>query len=237
MSKTTFSLAFLLILSCTTVLVRSQAIIPSRYDGFVYRKHAASTATVMIEAFYDPVCPDSRDSWAPLKQAVDHYGPRVVSLIVHTFPLPYHDNAFMTSRALHIVNELNASATYHLLDAFFKHQEQFYNAQTLNMSRETVLNHVIGFASSTLGNSLKSAITSGFKDLKTGTRTRVSFKYGCSRGVYGTPFFFVNGFLLPVSDDAIDYDGWRKIIDPLATKQDTLLQTSSDCKIVFSCLS
>nr|GEV36070.1 putative thioredoxin superfamily protein [Tanacetum cinerariifolium] len=125
MSKTTVSLAFLLILSCTTVLVLSQAIIPSRYDGFVYRKHAASTATVMIEAFYDPVCPDSRDSWAPLKQAVDHYGPKVVSLIVHTFPLPYHDNAFMTSRALHIVNELNASATYHLLGAFFKHQHRW----------------------------------------------------------------------------------------------------------------
>ncbi|GKE69139.1 hypothetical protein Tco_1527211, partial [Tanacetum coccineum] len=48
--------------------------------------------------------------------------------------------------------------------------EQIYNAQTLNMSREAVLNHVIGFASSTLGHSLKSAITSGFKDSKTGTR-------------------------------------------------------------------
>ncbi|GJR98716.1 hypothetical protein Tco_0270890 [Tanacetum coccineum] len=88
----------------------------------------------------------------------------------------YHDNAFVTSRALHIVNELNASATYHLLDAFFKNQEQFYNAQTLNMSREAVLDQVIGLASSTLGNSLKSTLTSGFKDSKTGTRTSVSFK-------------------------------------------------------------
>ncbi|KAI3518973.1 hypothetical protein L1887_07907 [Cichorium endivia] len=57
--------------------------IPARY-----KKRAASTDTVLIEAFYDPVCPDSRDFWAPLKQAIDHYGPTVVSLIVHTFPLP-----------------------------------------------------------------------------------------------------------------------------------------------------
>ena len=54
---------------------------------------------------------------------------------------------------------------------------------------------------------------------KSTKKTLLFLQYGCSRGVYGTPFFFVNGFLLPVSDDAIDYDGWRKIIDPLATKQ------------------
>nr|XP_043632896.1 uncharacterized protein LOC122604061 [Erigeron canadensis] len=219
MSTPTISLTFLLLIIHATVLLvpsQSSSIIPSRYDGFVYKKRAASTATVMIEAFYDPVCPDSRDSWPPLKQAVDHYGPAVVSLIVHTFPLPYHDNAFVTSRALHIVNELNTSLTYHLLEAFFKHQEQFYNAPTINMSRQAVLDQVIGFASGTLGNSLKSAITSGFKDSKTGTKTRVSFKYGCSRGVYGTPFFFINGFVLPFNDDApIDFDGWKKIIDPL----------------------
>ncbi|KAK1441030.1 hypothetical protein QVD17_06866 [Tagetes erecta] len=218
-SKPTVPLTTFILIVILTLLVRSQSAIPSRYDGFVYRKRAASTSTVFIEAFYDPVCPDSRGSWPPLKQALDHYGPALVSLIVHPFPLPYHDNAFITSRALHIVNELNASATYPLLDAFFKHQERFYNAQTSNMSREAVLDQVIGFASSTLGNSLHSAIKSGFNDSKTGIKTRVSFKYGCSRGVYGTPFFFVNGFLIPVSDDTIDYNGWRKIIDPLTNKQ------------------
>ena len=34
----------------------------------------------------------------------------------------YHDNAFVTSRALHIVSNLNASATFPLLEWFFKHQ-------------------------------------------------------------------------------------------------------------------
>ncbi|KAL8211505.1 hypothetical protein R6Q57_005942 [Mikania cordata] len=208
-----------MVVACLVVLVRSQSIIPWRYDGFVYRKEAASTESVLIEAFYDPVCPDSRDSWPPLKRAVDHYGTNLVSLIVHTFPLPYHDNAFITSRALHIVNDLNTSATYPLLNAFFKQQERFYNAQTLNMSRQAVLDQVIRVASSILGNSMQSAIKSGFNNSKTGTRTRVSFKYGCSRGVYGTPFFSVNGFMLPVSDDTIDYDDWRKIIDPLTGKK------------------
>lgn len=40
-------------------------------------------------------------------------------------------------------------------------------------------------------------------------------QYGASRGVYGTPFFFVNGFLLPDGGSTIDFNGWKKIIDPL----------------------
>lgn len=34
----------------------------------------------------------------------------------------YHDNAFVASRALHIASNLNASATFPLLEWFFKHQ-------------------------------------------------------------------------------------------------------------------
>lgn len=34
----------------------------------------------------------------------------------------YHDNAYVTSRALHIVNTVNANATFSLLEGFFKHQ-------------------------------------------------------------------------------------------------------------------
>jgi hypothetical protein len=40
-------------------------------------------------------------------------------------------------------------------------------------------------------------------------------QFGASRGVYGTPFFFVNGFLLPDGGSTIDFNGWKKIIDPL----------------------
>lgn len=34
----------------------------------------------------------------------------------------YHDNAYATSRALHIVNRTNSSATFCLLEWFFKQQ-------------------------------------------------------------------------------------------------------------------
>ncbi|TKY75277.1 Thioredoxin fold [Spatholobus suberectus] len=185
---------------------------PSRLDGFVYEK--VSLDTVLIEAFYDPVCPDSRDSWPPLKQALHHYGSRV-SLLLHLLPLPYHDNSFVASRALHIVNTLNSSATFPLLEWFFKHQEKFYGAQTRNLSRASIVEEIVKSATIVVGSSHYNAIKNGFNDTKTDYQTRVSFKYAASRGVYGTPFFYVNGFSLPDTGSAIDYKTWRKVIDPL----------------------
>ncbi|KAM7521255.1 hypothetical protein LguiB_020217 [Lonicera macranthoides] len=195
--------------------IEAQVSIPAKFDGFVYKKRPYTTVSVMIEAFFDPVCPDSRDSWPPLKQALDYYG-SFASLVVHPFPLPYHDNAFVTSRALHIVNKLNSSATYDLLELFFKHQEEeFYNKQTFNVSKDFVVNQVAKLASRAVGKLYYPAIKSSFEDRTTDLTTRISFKYGCSRGVFGTPFFFVNGFPLPTAGPTIDYNGWRSIIDPL----------------------
>ncbi|KAK1348060.1 T-kininogen 2 light chain like [Heracleum sosnowskyi] len=208
----------LLFIFIVPLIVEAQSLVQPKYDGFVYKNKPASTDTIIIEAFFDPVCPDSRDAWPPLKQAVHHYTQASVSLIVHTFPLPYHDNAFVTSRALHIVNNINSSATYNLLEIFFNDQERFYNAQTLNNSRASVVNQVTQVAAKAVGKTHLSAIRTGFLDRKTDLATRSSFKYGCSRGVYGTPFFFVNGFLLPDGGSPMDYNKWRSIIDPLVGK-------------------
>ncbi|XP_022753646.1 uncharacterized protein LOC111301911 [Durio zibethinus] len=198
--------------------VKAQSLPPAKYDGFVYTDYQVDSDTIMIEAFFDPVCPDSRDSWPPLKQAIQYYGSRVF-LIVHLLPLPYHDYAFATSRALHIVNLLDPSATFRLLDSFFQHQERFYNAQTSNMSRVDVVNEIIKFTAETVGNSYYSAIISGFNDRMTDLKTRVSFKYSASRGVFGTPSFYINGFALPDSGSTIDYKAWRSFIDPLLVAQ------------------
>lgn len=187
---------------------------PARFDGFVYSGQRVDPDSILVEAFFDPVCPDSRDSWPPLKLALDHYGPRV-SFVLHLLPLPYHDNAFVTSRALHIVNMQNPSDTFRLLESFFTHQERFYNAQTRNMSRTAVVEEIAKFATETLGNSYHSTFQAGFDNKKTDYATRVSFKYSTSSGVYGTPTFYVNGFVLPDTGETRDYNGWRKVIDPL----------------------
>lgn len=44
-------------------------------------------------------------------------------------------------------------------------------------------------------------------------------QYSCSRGVYGTPTYFVNGFVLPDAGSPLDLKGWKTIIDPLLRGQ------------------
>ena len=76
-----------LILSPFQWIVTAQSLPPAKQDGFFYKNNRVNSDTIIIEAFFDPVCPDSRDAWPPLKHAVEHYGPRV-SLVVHLLPLP-----------------------------------------------------------------------------------------------------------------------------------------------------
>ncbi|KAF3787035.1 hypothetical protein EJ110_NYTH24110 [Nymphaea thermarum] len=232
---------FVFICLCSSSLLwsaRGQVIIPSEYDGFLYKGHSIKPGSVVIEAFFDPLCPDSRDSWPYLKEIIRFYTPHRVSLIVHPFALPYHDNSFMACRALHIANKLNASATYHLLENLFKYQvgsasltywlaqarkekkiqEKFYNEPTFHSSRASVVNKMTKLAAKVLGNSSLPGLESGFSDRETDIATRISFKYGCSRAVTGTPFFLVNGFVMPNPGSPIDYNGWRSILDPLVGK-------------------
>lgn len=212
------SALFFLIVGASWISVQGQSLPPARYDGFTYTNHRVDADTIMIEAFFDPLCPDSRDSWPPLKQALKHYGSRL-SLVIHLLPLPYHDNAFAASRALHIVNMVNKDATFQLLEWFFQNQKRFYNAQTLNMSRAAVVDEIVKSATQALGNSFYHVLESGFNDRKTDLKTRISFKYSTSKGVFGTPFFYVNGFLLPDVGSPLDYSGWKRLIDSLLRAQ------------------
>ncbi|KAF3322116.1 Thioredoxin [Carex littledalei] len=202
----------LLLLFQCFFLCKSQLPIPAKIDGFVYRMPSVWGESVVVEAFLDPVCPDSRDSWPPLKQALDYYSGRL-SLVVHPFPLPYHSNAFLACRSLHIANKLNSSSVYPLLELFFKTQEKYYNAPTYGMSRASVVADMTKLALTAIGESIGTAFQLGFNDSSTDQAARISFKYGCSRGVAGAPAFFVNG--MPLSGSPLDYNKWRSTIDPL----------------------
>ncbi|XP_021756576.1 uncharacterized protein LOC110721683 [Chenopodium quinoa] len=211
-------ISFILVHSQLKWVVEAQ-VIPPNFDGFVHgNPRKFNPKRILIEAFFDPLCPDTRDSWPPLKHALHHYGSKV-SLVVHPFPLPYHDNAYVSSRAIHVVNELNKSATFPLWESFFKGQEQFYNEKTSNWTRNEAVDHIVDFVTKTVGEEYKSDLISGLNDPNTDQKTRVSFKYASSRGVIGTPSFIVNGFALPDEGSAIDYKAWRKVIDPLVSSK------------------
>ena len=63
--------ALLVLVAVAAVVGRcgAQLPIPVRTDGFLYGGKSAAPAwgdAVVVEAFFAPVCPDSRDAWPPL---------------------------------------------------------------------------------------------------------------------------------------------------------------------------
>ena len=58
------------------------------------------------------------------------------------------------------------------------------------------------------------SIMNGFDDPVIVGRSRYAWKYGCSRGICGTPQFLVNGVMKP---DGADYNAkqWKTFIDSL----------------------
>lgn len=193
--------------------ITAQIPIPPRYDGFVYNDRVGANS-VLVEAFFDPLCPDSRDAWWPLKEVLRFYDDKI-TFIVHPFALPYHYNSFIACRSLHIANRINPAYTYPLLDHFFKHQGRFSNIATLQVAPASIIDQMIHFALEISGNSSLTVFESAFQDTTTDMATRISFKYGCSRAVTGTPYFFVNGIPLLNTEEILDYKEWRGIIDPL----------------------
>ncbi|EFJ21304.1 hypothetical protein SELMODRAFT_271243 [Selaginella moellendorffii] len=204
------------ITSALAIVAVCQFPIPRRYDGFAFGSYGGVQEPILVEAFFDPLCPDSKDSWPAIKQVAEEYGSEV-KFIVHPFALPYHQQSFLSVRALHIANHLNASLTYPLLDLIFEHQEEFSNANTADKTASTVIDEFSSLFASQFGsgNEAKSIFKQGFYDSSTDQAGRISFKYGCSRGVTGTPVFFVNGVPLSNVDASWGIDEWANILDPL----------------------
>nr|AOS49624.1 hypothetical protein [Davallia tyermanii] len=195
--------------------------IPRRYDGFVFNA-SSSSSPVLLEAFFDPLCPDSADAWPVVKKIAQYFQDDLL-LIVHPFPLPYHHNAYFASRALHIINNLNSSLTYPLLELFFENQDSFSTSETLAEAPSSVVDRIVQLAADSLNelvsSDFESQFKAGFSDTGTDLITRVSFKFGCSRVVVGTPYFFVNGIPLYDADSAWTFSEWAEIIEPLTGAQ------------------
>lgn len=213
------------LLTCIVILVFScvpslSIPIPAVYDGFVFNSSSSSSSSVLFEAFIDPLCSDSADAWPVVKRVVEYYHDDL-TFIVHPFPLPYHHNAFFACRALHIMNSINSSFTYPLLELFFENQDDFSTSATLEEEPSSVLDRIVELASDNFGDLLssdfESTFKSGFSTSSFDMATRISFKFGCSRVVTGTPYFFVNGIPLYDADSSWDFSQWKQIFEGVLT--------------------
>eukprot|EP00164_Ancoracysta_twista_P003389 GFYU01004525.1.p1 GENE.GFYU01004525.1~~GFYU01004525.1.p1 ORF type:complete len:280 (-),score=103.13 GFYU01004525.1:179-1018(-) len=192
-------------------IAQAQVPIPTRPDGHAYGEKNMN-APVQLEVYIDLLCPDSRDAYPALKQVAEHYTSKNVNLLFHIFPLPFHHNAFDAAQALLVVQQNNTVSFEDWTQTMFDNQEQFGGSVTMDKSETDVINMYADFAVK-LGMD-RTTFLDGMKNGELNEDTRVSWKYGCTRGVAGTPIFFINGVTVEATPTWTLKD-YQTVIDPL----------------------
>jgi len=196
----------------------AQIPIPNRYDGF---SQGDPSSPILFEAFFDLLCPDCAAAWPNIKQVLSYYNPQNsesnLRFYLHTFPLPYHHNAYLAAQGLHVIGDQQPSSTWDYVDLMFDNQGEYWNGPTADDTTNQVISDMGSLVSKGINFPLNNWIAGLNNDSYDGL-TRISWKYGCSRGVSGTPFFFVNGILVQ-ADPTWTLSDWRSIIDPLLSSE------------------
>ena len=140
--------------------------------------------------------------------------------LVHFFPLPYHHNSYLGNQAVKIISKYYAkntkqqiAAIYSWIDVVFANQPAFYNEATANNTNIEIIQNFATLAEKAVGVPTSFYVTE-MEDYMTDSSLRVDFKYGISRGVYGTPSFYLNGVFVNVQGTNT-FEQWRALIDPL----------------------
>jgi protein-disulfide isomerase len=165
----------------TIAFTSAQMPIPLRPDG--YGVGGPADAHVVVELFFDPLCPGCKAVWPTILQVIQAYGTRI-HVRIHTFPLPYHTNSFVASQGLHVV----ANVTNRNLDTIFQYatkvlesQQIWYNDATKTMTMPQIVDSLASFVDSA-GLIPKAKFADGMASDDVNHQTRVSWEYACSRG-------------------------------------------------------
>lgn len=184
--------------------------------------NAHHAASVRMEVFLDPCCPDSKRAYPTMKAVAEHFGPSVVQLKVHLFPLPYHRNSHVITKGAHVISEFknktttnSSAAVFAWLDLVYKNLDKLTPTATSKMNDGEVLDSLLApMARAVCGIAPAAFATAVAPHTPADSAARLAWKYGCTRGVYGTPMFSVNDVFVN-ADPTWTLEQWVKMIQPL----------------------
>ncbi|CAL1527704.1 unnamed protein product [Lymnaea stagnalis] len=186
---------FTALVALVIAVTNAQLSIPTGELGLVY-KDGRPCASVKLAAYVDLTCPDSQQAFPTLLQVADSFTGFQVQLRLYIFSLPYHRNSHLISKATRYLSELPANAATNA--TIFDWIKLIYdNIDSLTTTATANKTEVEVFALlTTLAQRLFPVTADQFKqgayNADIDAATRLEWKYGCTRGVYGTPLFTVN---------------------------------------------
>jgi protein-disulfide isomerase len=198
-----------------SAVVHAQTVpIPNRPDGYLLPSRSNTSALVQLDLYGDFMCPDTAAAWPIVSQVAQSYSASQLALRLHVFPLPYHMSSFTSAQGGKVVAAAGKDV-FLWMEAVFAHQTAFGNNATMNSTWLQVANQFGVLASTTAGVEIPAAqFVSGLMNEDLNEDARVSWKIGCSRGVSGTPTFFVNG-VRSAADETWTVAQWQALINPL----------------------
>ena len=203
---------------------------PGGYDGFLFK--GSRSSEVQLELFFDLMCPYCKLAWPNLKQVMNNYTDAQLAVVMHTFPLPYHHNAFYTAQGAHYLAQNSTrgridTVVMEYTELVFKYQEEFNDAETEKLSPADVKQTLGSLVQDNMGiasGPFVSGIQSGGE---ADGSTRTSWKFACgARAVSGTPSFMVNGVTVE-AETSWTLDQWKSLIDPLLSGPTTSASSPS----------
>ena len=194
----TISLAVLLVASMyfnVTVIAVSGNIAKKAEKALITEgmtKGSKNSPVTLIE-YSDYECPYCARAEATIKDVLDEYGSKIY-FVYKDFPLPFHNNAQKAAEARRCALEQGQYWEYH--DALFKNQ------QSLDTNSLKTYAKSLGLDEAKFSECLDSN--------KYTEKVKQDMEEGQSKGVTGTPTFFVNGKMLV---GAQPFDAFKEIID------------------------
>lgn len=207
-------------LSLFALATSAKATAPSTFIPLSANSYSFTRGTpsnVVVDLYIDLGCSSTMDAWPVLTDVVKAYKDKV-SFLFHVFPLPYHQQAFLLSKAAWTVQHFAGDdAAFVFFDTVFAKQPQIYNDATADKTYNEVI-ALIGTWATDGTNVTDSQYAVGMnKSNPVGQSVemgaRYMWKYSTLHDVFGTPLYFVNGVF--VTEGLDTYDEWAQTLDSL----------------------
>lgn len=204
----------LALISVTLPSHASKAIIPLRGDHYAFQRGSASSS-INVELFIDLTCSSCMYAWPVLQEVYQTYRSSV-NFLYYNFPLPYHQQGFIVSKAVNLVNRYSPVSVFKFMNHVIRNQRSIYNSATEDKTYVQVINLVekwVTESTSVTPAQFKEGMsmqTSSGKAIE--MNTRYMFKYCAIHGVSGTPQYKINGIDVMGLDSI---EEWRGALDPL----------------------
>ena len=173
----------------TAFAQKAETLIPLSPTGYAFQRGNAASS-IVVDLYIDLTCSSCLSEWPTFNQVIDTYGSDV-NFLYRILPLPYHQQAFIVSKAASCVAYFVPDAIFTFMDTAYANQDQIYTSTTADMTYNEVIalveqwtiegtgltseQYYVGMNSSTAaGNAIE-------------MNSRYMFKYSALHDVWATP--------------------------------------------------